>query len=821
MRGLSNVSMKDIYLNPTITKLAAHLGAAESETIEETRVPFRIPTNLEYYGCGALQLAFYAGYGAAVLWLFLEGFFWAYAAIDSPFDAYLRITAYVFAMFLLFTAIPIVAKWSLVGRWRVEVFPIWSLRYFRFWLVRTLVQSAPIALLAGSPIYNVYLRLLGTKVGSNTVVRARGVPACSDLVSIGSNTILRTDSVLLSYKAQGNFIYTGPVHVGDDAIVGESSVLDLNTRMEDGAQLGHASYLRDGQIVPEGKSYHGSPAQETKTDFSFVEKKHCSALRRVLYTVLQLASAFLLFVPLPLLALIYAAPYLLFLSDGANFFSPELGPDYAVLTVEVAIFAFVASMTLWVAGFIALGTLPRLLNLLLKKDKTYVLFGFHYYVHNMLAVISNSGPYNLLFGDSALIVHYLRFIGYRLNRIVQTGSNFGLLQMHDNPFLCDIGTGTMVSDELAMMNATTSNSSFVLNTVTIGDNNYLGNSINYPAQGRTGANCLLATKVMVPVDGPVRENVGLLGSPCFEIPRVVERDSACKTALSEEELRRRVAEKTRYNVVTMVGYVSSLVVLAATNLFGLIVALLLYRSYGFLSLYTFGWLVGAYSILYFALMDRGSLWFGRLRPQVVSMYARSFWFHERHWKYCGTPLNPANTNGVLFRGTPFKNILTRLSGVKLGRRVFDDGCLFFDKTLLEVGDYANLNEGCAFRAHSLEEGMFKADYIKVGNGCTMGSKALLYYGVTVSDNVIIEPDSFVMKGETLEPNTTWRGNPAKLAGRALFMRDKAVARKTSRVPGPAPAMTLQPALAHAPVAADDYPLTPAAAGRAAFSQATA
>ena len=30
---------------------------------------------------------------------------------------------------------------------------------------------------------------------------------------------------------------------------------------------------------------------------------------------------------------------------------------------------------------------------------------------------------------------------------------------------------------------------------------------------------LLATKVMVPLDGEVHRGVGLLGSPCFEIPR--------------------------------------------------------------------------------------------------------------------------------------------------------------------------------------------------------------------------------------------------------------------------------------------------------------
>ena len=153
-----------------------------------------------------------------------------------------------------------------------------------------------------------------------------------------------------------------------------------------------------------------------------------------------------------------------------------------LLAVEVFAFSFSASFSLRIFGLLTVGLLPRLLNLLVKKDTTYVLFGFHYYVHGMISAISNSRAYTLLFGDSSLIVHYLRFIGYRLNRIVQTGSNFGLAQLHDDPFLCSIGSGTMVSDELAMLNAPMSNSSFVLREVAIGDNNYLGNCINYPSR---------------------------------------------------------------------------------------------------------------------------------------------------------------------------------------------------------------------------------------------------------------------------------------------------------------------------------------------------
>ena len=127
-----------------------------------------------------------------------------------------------------------------------------------------------------------------------------------------------------------------------------------------------------------------------------------------------------------------------------------------------------------------------------------------------------------LFGDSSAIVHYLRLVGYRFGRpLVQSGSNFGVAVRHENPYLSGVGSGTMVSDGLSFMNAEYSSTSFRLRRAQVGDRNFLGNDIAYPAGARTGDNCLLATKVMVPIDGEVRRDVGLLGSPAFEIPRTV------------------------------------------------------------------------------------------------------------------------------------------------------------------------------------------------------------------------------------------------------------------------------------------------------------
>src|SRR5262249_35988517 len=150
---------------------------------------------------------------------------------------------------------------------------------------------------------------------------------------------------------------------------------------------------------------------------------------------------------------------------------------------------------------------------------------------------------------------------------------------------------------------------FRLSRTAIGERNYLGNDIHYPPQGRTGANVLLGTKVMIPVDGPVRENVGLLGSPCFEIPRVVSRDAQVLAALSEGERCGRLAAKNRYNLATALmflavrwGFVFATVLVSH-------LALINYQNLGILALAAAGAFLTVFSVAFFALIERASLGF--------------------------------------------------------------------------------------------------------------------------------------------------------------------------------------------------------------------
>src|SRR5205823_3530782 len=137
----------------------------------------------------------------------------------------------------------------------------------------------PVMAFTGTPIYNFYLRLMGAKIGRNVVISSSHGPVCADLLAIGDNTILRKDTIVLGYRAQSNFIHIGAVEIGRNAFVGEASVIDIDTAMGDGTQLGHASSLQSGQRVPDGKRYHGSPAVETASDYCPIESRECGWFR--------------------------------------------------------------------------------------------------------------------------------------------------------------------------------------------------------------------------------------------------------------------------------------------------------------------------------------------------------------------------------------------------------------------------------------------------------------------------------------------------------------------------------------------------------------
>ena len=99
----------------------------------------------------------------------------------------------------LFTLLPVALKWLLIGRFNAGRIPAWGFAYFRFWAVKQLIRRNPISLFVGSPIYTVYLRLLGARIGRNVTIHSASIPVATDLISIGEGTVILKDAMFNAY----------------------------------------------------------------------------------------------------------------------------------------------------------------------------------------------------------------------------------------------------------------------------------------------------------------------------------------------------------------------------------------------------------------------------------------------------------------------------------------------------------------------------------------------------------------------------------------------------------------------------------------------
>jgi non-ribosomal peptide synthetase-like protein len=801
--GLPPVSMKDIYLHPTVRDLAAALAGSGMDRPGSAREPAAAglveATVLDaspakgtpvFVLCGILQLLAFLVYVGGVSLALDAGASWALAA-RSALGIYARLVAFGGGGLLALGTAPVVAKWILIGRWKQRRIRAWSIGYFRFWLVKTMTVANPMArMLVGTPLYTVYLRALGAKVGRHAAIFTQHAPVCADLLTIGAGSVIRKDVFISGYRARSGVIETGPVVLGQETFVGEHTVIDIFTAVGDGAQLGHSSALLAGQAVPAGACWPGSPAvpADPGWDYRTVPPAHCGVLRRASCCVIRLL--FLVTVAGPAAAvaasLLLLRPSLLVRplepADLAGWgFYCEVGAVAAALLIAAI-----------PAGLVIAGTAPRVLAMALRPGRAYPLYGFHHAVQRAVSRLSNVKFFNALLGDTSAIVGYLRLLGYRLTPVEQTGSNFGMEIKHEVPTLAVVGTGTMISDGLSIMNAEFSSSSFRVCPTAIGTRNFLGNAIAYPADGRTGDNCLLATKVMIPVGGPVREGVGLLGSPCFEIPRTVRSDHRFDRLGTARRRRHRLKAKNRHNAVTIGEhllvrwiYVWGLLLVAVLPFGVWLPSLRSGMASDALGTAAAALLDVAFTVGYFVLVERVVTGFRGLRPRFCSIYQPEFWEHERYWKV------PSISYIQIFNGTPFKSLVWRLLGVKVGRRVLDDGCSIVERTLVTIGSRTTLGAGSILQGHSLEDGTFKSGYIEIGDDCTIGTGAFVHYGVTMDDGADLDADSFLMKGEHVPAGSRWAGNPAESiqAPAAIPAQRPRAASASGTSPSRAPATT--------------------------------
>ena len=99
-------------------------------------------------------------------------------------------------------------------------------------------------------------------------------------------------------------------------------------------------------------------------------------------------------------------------------------------------------------------------------------------------------------------------------------------------------------------------------------------------------------------------------------------------------------------------------------------------------------------------------------------------------------------------------------GVRIGRRVFDDGCSIPEKTLVTIGDDACSTPAASCSATRWRTAASSPTTPSSEPARTIGVDTFVHYGVTMGEGAVLEADAFLMKGESMAPFAIWRGNPA-------------------------------------------------------------
>jgi len=107
-----------------------------------------------------------------------------------------------------------------------------------------------------------YLRLLGMKIGKNTLVG--GVIKDPCLTELGANTTVGEYAVLYAHLHDYNkgTITFSKIRVGDRCVVGAGAIIMPGVRIENDTLVGAGAIVPKNHVLSQGKIYVGNPAGE-------------------------------------------------------------------------------------------------------------------------------------------------------------------------------------------------------------------------------------------------------------------------------------------------------------------------------------------------------------------------------------------------------------------------------------------------------------------------------------------------------------------------------------------------------------------------------
>jgi non-ribosomal peptide synthetase-like protein len=746
--GVPQASLKDVYTNRPLAELAKVWDKTPEITPKQDHTFHKVPQG-RYIACWTAQtIALFFIYGLFAIQIFIPflGYYYVKEATDSFVEGIVALIVLFCLLPPFFTAVTILVKWLVIGKIREGDYPLWGTYYFRWWFVKNVQSLLPAQFMNGTPLYPVYLRMLGVKVAPDAQLSSLSIGA-EDLVTIGSDVSMSSATMLDNAVVEDGLLKFRRIHIGDHAYIGSSAVIAGGATIEDWGELQDLSYLRPGAKIGTGEVWQGSPAQlkAKKSPEELPQPLQISKSTRSFYSFIFVITLviFPFFILLPLL------PVIVILHNLDN-----AAPDYD--------FSYIVVVPALAAMYIMLFALEtivatRILQIGIKPGR-YSLYS-PFYVRKWLA--------DQLMSLSLIVMHpiyatvyvsgFFRALGAKIGKKTEISTASSVT----HPLL-EIGSGAFVADAVTLGEADVRGQQLILDKTSIADTSFVGNSALIPQGYHLPGNMLIGVLSTPPSKEQLASNHAKdwFGSPAIALPARQPSNPFPKELTSDPSIARKLAR----SIVEFIRIIIPETVIISCSIFfiayahDLLVDSPLWQVLLLLPFYYLGF-IGVPAFLVTVIMKW--LLIGKYKAEQKPMWTWKVWRSEA----VTTTYEALAVPFLLeyLKGTPWLPLILRLLGVKTCKRVFMNTTDITEYDMVSIGDDAAMNEECGPQTHLFEDRVMKVGPVKIGARSTIGARSIILYDTHVGNDTKLEALSLVMKGEVLSTGTDWVGSPIRPA----------------------------------------------------------
>ncbi len=741
---VSHASLKDVYQHRPLSALVKNWESKVKNESKEPRV-FNTILNRHYYLCWFAQsvsLVLIFGLLATEIFIPYLAYYFTLLNTDSHLESALSALFMFCVIPPLFIGLGIAVKWIVIGKYKEGKYPLWGNYYFRWWFVTTFNKIVPTQFLNGTPLYPVYLKLLGVSIQPDAQLSSFSIGA-EDLITIKEDVSISSNVILDNAIIEDGFFIISRITIGNHGYIGSSSILEGNTTVEDWGELQDLSLLQKHKTIGYAEIWKGSPSKliNTRKKEDFLHPLKISSKKRILYKITYslLLLLFPLFILVPLIPTMITITELDNTAGYFEFYYIWLTPFLSILYL----FLF-ASFTI---------LLSRLLQKNIKPGEYPVYSKF--YVKKWMVEQLNSLSLIVLHPMYAtvFISKYFRALGAKIgkNTEISTASNV------THPLL-EIGNRSFIADAVTLGESDVRGQRLFLEKTVIENNSFVGNSALIPQGYHLSSNMLIGVLSIPPSQEQFdKESFNdWFGSPAIGIPRRQE------SQLFDETQTFSPSKKTYYSRATIefiriilpqtvilicsiyfIAYSSELIY---NKSFGMILAQLPFYYLFFIGI----------PVLFIPILMKWIL-IGKYNEGNNPMWSLQVWKTEMVTSTYEALSVPFLLEYL--KGTPWLPILLRLFGVKIGTKVMLNTADFTEFDMVTIGNDCALNEDCGAQTHLFEDRVMKIGKVAIGNRVTLGSRSIILYNTKINDDVSIGDLSLVMKGEIIQKETGWIGSP--------------------------------------------------------------